>query len=38
VGKEKIIIAIPKKQKWMEKHPDLPILTLWYLFSAQLDI
>jgi len=28
VGEEKIIIAIPKKQKWMEKHHDLPILTL----------
>jgi hypothetical protein len=38
VGEEKQNIAIPKKQKWMEKHHDLPILTLWYLFSTQLDI
>jgi hypothetical protein len=28
VEKEKQMIAIPRKQKWTEKHPDLSILTL----------
>jgi len=28
VGEEKIIIAIPKKQKWMGKYLNLPILAL----------